>query len=269
MEFRHLTQKMRRRRAQIYCVGIAKSGTHSIADLFGDQVRANHEPDGHEVIGWIIDNAQGRLSDPEFETRIKRRDRRLRLEVDSSQLNAHFIEILVRAFPHAKFILTIRDPYSWLDSIINHSLSDSTPPAWKRMRDFRFRPQLFQHSPQEKILKDNGLYTLDGYLSYWARHNSLVLDAVPHERLLVVRTDEITKRAQEIAEFTEIRRASADKENTHSFLARAKYGILDSIDGSYLNKKIEEHCSAYTRRFFPDAPTAPGNHPQLRSIENP
>jgi hypothetical protein len=159
---------------------------------------------------------------------------------------------LVSLFPDAKFILTIRDPYSWLDSFINHQLARGCSDKWLKLRNYRFRPDKYTHQQGEFILKEKGLYTLDGYLSYWAHHNRTVIDTVPADRLLIVRTDKITERAEEIAAFVGMSSRNLRKEKSHAFRAKEKFGLLDQIDQAYLEHKVKEHCGDLVVRFFPE-----------------
>ena len=59
----------------------------------------------------------------EFVDYICHRDERLGLEFDSSWVNYFIIGHLVYAFPDAKFILLVRDCYTWVESIVNHMLT--------------------------------------------------------------------------------------------------------------------------------------------------
>jgi hypothetical protein len=238
------------RKAHLYCVGTAKSGTHSIAAILRDQLRSAHEPESRKVIDIILDFAAGRMDEAELRHYVLNRDRRLRLDVDSSQLNFFLLAQLVELFPEAKFLLTIRNPYAWLDSFINHQLAHRSPPEWIQLRELRFRPDLFTHSAEELALKEKGLYTLDGYLSYWARHNRTVIETVPAERLLIVRTDKISERAEEIAAFAGLSTIDLKREDLHAFPAKAKFDLLDELDQEYLEYKVKEHCADLMAQFF-------------------
>ena len=58
---------------------------------------------------------------------VHRRDKALWLEMEASAFNVHVLDLLVQEFPHARFILTIRDCYSWVDSALNHQLGRKLP----------------------------------------------------------------------------------------------------------------------------------------------
>lgn len=179
-------------------------------------------------------------------------DKQLQLELSSSQLNYFILDILVSEFTQANFILTIRDCYSWLDSFINHQLSRNCSPEWKKLRDIRFKSGQFQYVQQKRPLEERGLYTLDGYFSYWAEHNRKVLTTVPKERLLVVRTHEIAKAIEQIADFVDVPTNTLNAEKSHSFKTHNKFNILSEIDKDFLEQKVYQHCKVLMDKIFPD-----------------
>jgi len=241
------------RRTRLYCIGTPKSGTHSIAALFENSLRAYHEPDNLEVINKVLDLAEGRITPDEMHRYIRIRDRRRTIEVDSSHLNIFLLEALIEEFPDARFILTIRDCYTWLDSLINHSLKvPHIGKEWIRLRDLRFRPKVFSHAPEERVLKEHGLYTLDGYLSYWSTHNEKVIAALPDDRLLVVRTDAISASTNAIATFAGLPKEVVSPEKSHAFRNPAKYHILRQIDADFIDQQVRFYCNPLMERFFPE-----------------
>ncbi len=240
------------RRTQLYCVGTGKSGTHSIAAMFENQLRVQHEAQRELLIRNFLEFSAGRMSAEDLAAWIRERDRELNLEVDSSQMNYFILDVLVREFAGARFVLTIRDCYSWLDSFLNHSVGLPVTPDWVRMRDFRFKPERYVHSPQESALNRPGVYTLNGYFSYWAEHNSRVIRIVPPERLLVVRTDQISRMAPHIAEFAGLPASFVEAARTHEFKVQRRANLLEQVDRDYLESKVEQHCRPLMARYFPE-----------------
>jgi hypothetical protein len=240
-------------RKRLYCVGTSKSGTHSLAEMFAHGVRTEHEAEAEEVIRKVLGASNGDISRKEMIRWVHARDERLALEVDSSQLNFFLLDILAQEFPEARFVLTIRDAYSWLDSLFNHLLRyTQTSPDWVRMREFRFHSATFTHAPEEQVLKQNGLHTLDGYLSYWAKHNGQVVERVPRERLLVVRTDQIRQRAVEICDFARFPRSAVELDRSHAFKNTEKINLIRQLNQVFLEQKIEFYCRPLMTRFFPE-----------------
>jgi len=241
-----------RRKSCLYCVGAAKTGTHSVSAMFDKKVRTQHEAEFEEVIQKILQLLSGKVEEQSIKEYLQQRNKRLNLEIDSSQLNFFFLDHLLKEFSDARFLLTIRDCYSWLDSFINDSLRRTTSENWINLRKARFGFDKFAHQPQEKILADNGLYTLDGYLSYWASHNTKVLQAIPQEKLLVIRTQDISTSANLIADFASISRKRLLNHKTHVFKNPTKYKILQKIDRDFLELKVDQYCSDIMKEFFPE-----------------
>ena len=242
------------RRTRLYGVGTGKTGTHSIAAMFSGPVRSCHEPEAIELMEKIFDLQAGRIKEEELTAWVRRRDRKLALEVDSSHLNFYILDLLIREFPEARFVLTIRDCYSWCNSVINQAarLAGKVHPFWPRLADLRFRPDIFRHAPEEKFLKEKGLYTLDGYLSHWKEHSGQVIDKVPKERLLVVRTDQIQQEALTIAGFAGLPHHAVRLERTHEYQNPSKEQWLRQIDRNFLEAKVEKHCRPLMTQFFPE-----------------
>ena len=208
--------------------------------------------DSQVLIRHILDVANGHMSHKDLVSYVKKRDMRRYLEVDSSQLNFFILDILMKEFPLALYVLTIRDCYSWLDSFINHSLTRTQFNEWLLLRDYRFTSPGLAHPKEEHILKQNNLFTLDGYLSYWATHNLEVLSKVPDSKLFIVRTNEISDDMYSIAKFAGLPPDCIKPEGAHSFPNPKKYGILRRIDSEYLEEKVHQHCASLMGRFFPN-----------------
>lgn len=239
------------RRVQVYCTGSAKSGTHSIASMFHDTAHSAHELGISDLLDAVLRHARGDLTPDAWRDYILRRDRELWLEIDSSHMNVHLLDVLVQANPSARFILTIRDPYSWLDSMFNHQLNrkDNTG-IWPVWAPFALQADKFTHPPEEALLKQRGLFTLDGYFSHWANLNNTVLNTVPADRLLVVRTNEISKRTEEIARFAGVPLTPSGQ--THAYKAPAKHDVIAQIDPAHLQRKMLQYCRPLMERFFPE-----------------
>lgn len=150
-------------------------------------------------------------------------------------------------------MLTLRNCYAWLDSFINHSLYFvDVRPGWDKLRDFRFKTTEAAHPPKERILKEQGFYTIDGCLSYWANHNQKVLDTVSKDRLLIVKTNGISQRAYDIAAFAGLPKEAVRLEKTFSFKNPKKAGVLCQIDRNYLEEKVKNHCASLMAQYFPE-----------------
>ncbi len=95
-----------------------------MAGIFGNY-RSAHHPDGDIRLPLAMAYLQGEIDNADAQRILERRDRRWRLEMESSALSGILIEPLARACPTKRFILTIRDVYSWCNSWIDHNITQS------------------------------------------------------------------------------------------------------------------------------------------------
>jgi hypothetical protein len=246
---RFLRPLLVRRRFQVYGVGTARSGTHSLTSLFASGYRASHEPLHERLMAMILERHAGTLSSAALRAELRERDRTLWLELDSSQLNYFVLQDLRAIAPDAKFILTARDCRSWLTSFIDHQISGPTSERWVQMRKLRFERKE-PHPPEERALKERGLFTLDGYLGYWARHNREVLETVPSDRLLVLPTERIDQSGAELARFLSIDPSLLAPSRAHSNKAVKKHDILAELDPGYLEDAFQRNCADVMRALF-------------------
>jgi hypothetical protein len=199
-----------------------------------------HEPETHILLSLYDQHAQGTMTVSEQARVLRARDTLLWLDVESNHLLGLVIEGLVAAFPDARYVLTVREPRSWLESQINqqHEKGHIEPfkTAWHRM--YGGVPA----TEHDARLLGQGLYGVGGYLSYWSRQNLRVLRAVPPANLMVVWTREITDRADQIARFLGV--ADVNRERTHSNRRREKTLRLDALVApDYLAEQIQRHTA--------------------------
>lgn len=231
-----------------------KTGTVSLARVFSQNYRAAHEPRASDVIPVVLARATNRIDETECERFIIEHDRLTWLEMHSSQLNYDFLDILVRRFEEAKFVLTIRDCYSWINSCFDEKLNNAMRrrPLWNELRSWRYGMGAFDHTKEERLLADHDLAPLDSYFSYWARHNSDVLRKVPNDRLLVIRTDQLSASLGALASLAGVPTATLDPRHMHSHKAPVKHGVLAKLDPDFVRQKAEDHCGDLMQRFFPE-----------------
>jgi hypothetical protein len=242
------------RRTRLYGIGGPKSGTHSVAAMFSSNVRAVHEPEFRTLIRMILDRHHGRIGERDFIEWLRVRDRRWALEVDSSSLNFEILDILLREFPDARFLLTVRDCYSALDSQVNQFLKGlgKRDPIVIELWNVQLGADAYRYAPQERILEQHGAPNVDSLLRSWAHRVHHTLATVPVERLLVVPTDQLKSRAFEIADFAGLPRRTVRLERTHAYRNPAKRPVVSEIDREFLERKVEQHCAPLMARFFPE-----------------
>jgi MoaA/NifB/PqqE/SkfB family radical SAM enzyme len=179
-------------------VGLAKTGTTSLASMFqayrwGHEVWFEHATLAVEA--WRRgDSDAGSIRDL-----VRWRDEATQLECDSASFNHYWIETLRDRHPKASFVLTVRAPAAWLASLFSMWLRNSArypEGVWPEWQQVLGRLMLGDHfrladyaSTATLALAAPGL-VVPG-LSYWARENARILDALPSDRSLVVRTRDL------------------------------------------------------------------------------
>lgn len=244
---------LRPRRVDVCCCGLSKTGTHSLAGIF-ENYRSAHHPDAEIRFPLATDCLKGRLDIARARTILSRRDRLLRLEMESSTLAGILIEPLVQACPDKKFILTLRDVYSWCDSWIDHSINSPPAPGspFAALDRVRLRLDEIRPTKYDSPLVERGCAPLASYFQLWTDHNTRVLRSAPQNRLLIVKTPDITPRLPEIAEWAGIPAMSLRSDRAWLFAAPRKHRVLSTLDPDYVQETAERYCGVLMQRYFPD-----------------
>lgn len=249
----HATKRRTSRPFFAFGVGLPKTGTLSLANLLKKNYRAAHEPET-----WILTHlfesstigCGSALSADDRGAILQTRDRLLRLSFESNFVLAYIIDDLYETFPNAKFILTVRHPISWVNSEINQQYVIGYRQPWSRLADYRYGAWRF-YNKHEKKLKDLGLYPTEGYFTYWSRHIHSVRQAIPEEQLLVVRTEDLSYRTEELADFLSIPHDSLNVERSHSHKRTEKpLHIQDLVDRDFLVEQANQYCSPLLDEFY-------------------
>lgn len=177
---------------------------------------------------------------------LRERDSRSHLEADCSQINAFFLNEFQKLHATAKFILTIREPISWLNSFVNQSIYRGSSPEWDWFREVQFGPRVFPK--EESRLSEISLYPISGYLRYWRRHNETVISTVPHEKLLVVPLHLLSTSIDKIADFIGIDPNTLKIVHTHK--AAGESDVLSLLPVGYLEKQVAQYCGQLPASYF-------------------
>ena len=239
------------RRFYGYCIGAPRTGTHSVAAMFGRHYRSRHEALAIETILVLIDWIDGKISRDECARLLRARDVFLRLEMEAAHYFHHVIDLLVDLFPQARFILTVRHPLSWINSEFNQNRG-MVDPVWCCLENRRYGCYGNSFAAAEQSLaKYNNVWPLKSYFSYWRDHYRKVLDAVPADRLLVVQTSEISEKAAEIEDFYSLPEGSLDRASSHMDARQGPdVDIFAEVSHDYIHDTMQACCGELLPRFF-------------------
>lgn len=92
------------------------------------------------------------VSESEIENVLTMRDIFLNLEVEAAHYLYMLVPYLADLFPDAKFILTVREPRSWLNSEINMNLKTAGDGFWDKYQQFKYGKYSYSYDSDYKDL---------------------------------------------------------------------------------------------------------------------
>jgi hypothetical protein len=181
------------------------------------------------------------------------RGARYYLEVDAANFLTPLTSTLVRMYPNARFVLTIRDCFSWLDSRVEQDMALRGPkaPDWVAYKTSLYnRVDGSKFSAAERVLGDagDGVRPVAAYLDLWKRYNDLVLDTVPADRLLVIRTEDLDDSIDQLASFAGVSVATLTPQ--HANRRKSATGVLAHVSSEYIRESAEAACAALMERYW-------------------
>lgn len=239
------------REGRVFALGPPKSGTTSIAGIFRDYCRADHEAHRPRTVAEMYAHFTGQLSDDDLMARYRARDKQLVLDVESNCFLTYRPDLLAATFPESRFIIAVREPRAWLTSIVDNNINfprdkNDVLAQWHRV--FFGEPRQ-QGTVYDEALVANGLYPVATYLKYWTTTYDKCLALVPKSRRMVVGTRQITARAPEMLEFAGYAPRTAALSASHKNRTKAKHDVLASVDETHVDNMVSEHCAALVDRY--------------------
>ena len=243
-------------RVKAFCVGQAKSGTASLVGLLSANYRAAHEPERPELLDMIIRESRGEVTAEEIRKFLIERDAGLNLEYDVSWANQFVIGHLLDVFPASKFIVLIRDCYSWLQSAVGHLLSRELPSEIVDFLPWWTRPERYPHSLHDRALAERGLDSVAAFLNVWNDHVDRCARQIPEDRRLVIRTHELARSHRRLADFLQIPVDTLDPESGHQNRSTWHERIESLVDPVYIDDMVRSICADNMARYFPEVRSA-------------
>ena len=247
---RRIPGRVRRRRFRLYGVGDGKTGTTSLGLMFRDHYRSAHEADAERMLPVSTSVLMGSASAHDVRAALHRRSWRLNLEVDAANFLSPFAGRLAQMYDDARFVLTIRDCYSWLDSRIEWIVRTDLPDIWRQNFDARYGRYRDHPRPEEEALQAAGLRPIASYLRYWSELPERVIRDVPQERLCIVRTEDLDRSCDRLATF--VGAASSTIVPAHVNRNEERTGLLASVPIQVIDDLALEHCGPLMQRFWGD-----------------
>jgi Sulfotransferase domain len=235
-----------------FCVGQAKSGTASLASLLSANHRTAHEPEREQILEMILRESRGEVSDDVFGSYLIARDKRLNLAYDIAWANQFIVGHLLTVFPESRFIVLLRDPYTWLQSICGHLVSREIPSDVQVFLNWWFRPDLHPHTRHDRALQELGTYSIAAFLNAWNRHITVCSQLIPPGRRLILRTDQLGQSHQRLADFLQIPLEGLNIRDGHLNRGTWSDRIDSLVERSYMTEMVNSICCDNVVRHFPD-----------------
>ena len=197
------------RRFHAYNVGMPRSGCSSIMALF-ENYRSVAEYKERESVELITAWKDGWISEETLRRYIHYRHEIGHLEMDTASFNHFYLQILIKDFPEAKFIFTIRDCYSWVNSFLKmisrwkkHFLDiGQNMPYWMLgYGRILFGTYDWEWFNSYEALQENLDSLVDLFIKSWAHFNLRILELLPEDRSILVKTSEISYSQAKLADF--------------------------------------------------------------------
>lgn len=243
-------------RFQAYVVGMPKTGSTSLATIFGNY-RSGHEWQLRELLECALKRQRDGLTDDAFLRSAGTRLLQPSLEMDSTTSHYLYVDVLGRQFPGAVFFHTVRDVRSWVSSLLDMVLR-------KRLaRRYAPMPYTIWGVDYLAMLTD-GAYDLDPagcgddssslipLMRYWGQHMHTMPARLPAGRSLAIRTHDIQHRLPEIAALAGVPASTLRTDLAHANQAPLRLDRFSAFDSEALRAAYDAHCADIMAELFPE-----------------
>jgi len=217
--------------------------------MFG-AYRVAHEIEQERMHALAIKVINGELDVGSRRVRaeLRRRSVRYHLEVDVAGHMTLFAPTLAELYADAKFVLLLRDCFSWLNSSVDMRIRSDAPRGRNAYFLAKFSRPGDRFTSEDAALQDAGLIPISSWLRGWAEWNQLVLDGVPPERLLVVRTEDLDHSVEALARFAGVPESTVQP--VHANRNPAPTGLLGEVPTGYVIEQARQYCAPIMERFW-------------------
>ena len=251
-EFRVLMEQNRPPAFTLLNVGIARTGTTSIGHIF-NSYRSHHEI-GFKHIAPAIQQFSGKeISRESFEGIVLGEyGKHAPWEVVSASYSHYYLDVLLRTYPEAKYLVTLRDCFGWVESISNFVVGRNWKHGW--LYEYTWfnagvPPEVLAN--EKAFLKNHRQY-LENFFRLWGEWNGKILGMLPRERLLVLRTHEISQKREEIAAFVGVSPESLNWKRSHRNQNSHRLKLAEMISETELEALFAKYAAPIMREYFPE-----------------
>ncbi len=243
-------------RFQAYVVGLPKTGSTSMATLFGNY-RTGHEWQLMELLGPAMARRRGEVDDEEFLRSTGHRFVPPSLEMDSTTSHHLYADLLSRTFPHAVFFHTVRDVRSWVTSLLDMSLRKR---LGRKLLGLGFSPVEIEYVASrtegaydvDRDDREDDRAALPPLMRSWAGHLREMAATLPPARTMRLRTRDIPRLLPEIAAHVGVPVSTLRADLSHANRAPHRFDRFAAFDGDELRAAYDVHCADLMADLFPE-----------------
>lgn len=222
---------------KVLCIGNFKTGTVSLTALLGQKSRGAHEPHAYLYAQAWLKHCIETPSHDAWKDFLIRRSNSLQLDFEASGFLTLEATTLHELYPNTKFILSIREPLSWVRSMLRHIIKNRAVIGhnyWEPAFKYYFPTEIFP--TEERPLQAQQLFSIQSLLNYWQRGNERAIQAIPTERLLILDTKKLSNSIGQLESFMDWEINSLERSKTHLHPKDSSADPLADIPDSYINQ---------------------------------
>ena len=243
-------------RFQAYVVGLPKTGSTSVATMFG-RYRTGHEWELMDLVAAGMARQAGEFTDADFWAATGARLTSPSLEMDSATGHHLYVDALRDRFPGARFVHTVRDVQSWTTSLLDMVLRKRIARAqmdipysiWES--DYLRLMTEDTYDLRPECVADDSV-ALPALMRYWAGHMRHLARELPADRSVRVRTTDLAAEAPALADLVGVPVESLRTDLSHANRAPLTLDRFDVFDSPELRAAYDEHCADIMAEVFPE-----------------
>lgn len=242
-------------RFQAYLVGLPKTGSTSVAAMFGNY-RSAHEWQMAVLIRHGIARLRGDLDDAGFLQAVGPRLTSPRLEMDSATCHHLYADVLRDEYPNALFVHTIRDVHSWVNSALDMLLRKRIARRRLGIDDSDWERAYVEHltAGTYDLAGDDGdgdVAAVPALMRYWSTHLHTMAEVVPPERTLRLRTADLSRSIGDVAAFVGVKPATLRADLSHVNRASLSFDRFAAVDAAEIRTVYADCCAEVMAESFP------------------
>ncbi len=233
---------------KFFCVGLFRTGTTTMCEMFARSFPSDHEFRVEDEIDVLVSRISGAITDAEIRAFVRDRDAARPLVMDSCGAHFGILDVLVDEFPEAKFLLTLRSVYAWMNSCVGKLYGDYVGGWGSRAGEFMNSLTFLPGGGLVLEDRSGSKMCLEQMIKAWASINRRIQEVVPAHRLLVLNTEDLAGSTHAIASFCGIEESLLD--GCHSNAGQAA-DFLSCFDAAKLESLVRRHCSELMAERYP------------------